>query len=157
MLQELVECASPEMGARLRAAVRRSPVRTFTGEPGWLRRPYGPGWTLVGGAGFWKDPISAHGLTDALRDAELVVGTILEELAEPGCGVEPYRFYERTRDRLTRPILEGADVIAAMEWDEARIVELLRGLNAAMNDELELIFGPDQPTRCAVPHDLRDR
>ena len=39
--------------------------------PGYLRRSYGPGWALVGDAGYWKDPISAHGLTDALRDAEL--------------------------------------------------------------------------------------
>ena len=30
-----------------------------------------PGWALVGDAGWWKDPLSTHGITDALRDAEL--------------------------------------------------------------------------------------
>ena len=32
-----------------------------------LRRPWGPGWALVGDAGYFKDPISTHGITDALR------------------------------------------------------------------------------------------
>ncbi|MCA0296933.1 MAG: FAD-dependent monooxygenase [Actinobacteria bacterium] len=147
VLQELLDCASSAMGARLRAAALASPVRTFTGEPGWLRRPYGPGWALVGDAGSWKDPISAHGLTDALRDAELVADAIGAELANPGCGTEPYRHYERTRDRLTLPILESADEVAAMEWDEARIIELLRRLNAAMTEEVELVVGLDDPGR----------
>ena len=36
--------------------------------------PAGPGWALVGDAGYFKDPITAHGITDALRDAELLAG-----------------------------------------------------------------------------------
>ena len=47
-------------------------MRTFTGLRGYVRRSWGPGWALVGDAGYYKDPLSAHGLTDALRDAELL-------------------------------------------------------------------------------------
>ena len=36
-------------------------MRTFAGRPGHLRHPYGPGWALVGDAGYFKDPIGAHG------------------------------------------------------------------------------------------------
>ena len=39
---------------------------------GFLRQAYGPGWALVGDAGYFKDPLTAHGITDALRDAELL-------------------------------------------------------------------------------------
>ena len=47
-------------------------LRTFRGRPGYVPRSWGPGWALVGDAGYFKDPLSAHGLTDALRDAELL-------------------------------------------------------------------------------------
>ncbi len=140
VLQDVVAQASPGMGRRLRAATLESPVRTFTGEPGRLRRPWGAGWALVGDAGSWKDPISAHGLTDALRDAELLARAVLGDLEGR---TDAYRDYEVIRNRLTIPILEGSDEIAAMCWDEARIVALLRRLNAAMNEELETIQGFD--------------
>ena len=61
---------------------RRASAR-FGGPPGYLRRPWGPGWALVGDAGYWKDPISAHGLTDALRDAELLARAIIVDGDRP--------------------------------------------------------------------------
>lgn len=140
MLRSVVARASADMGGRLREAVLASPVRTFTGQPGHLRRPWGAGWALVGDAGSWKDPISAHGLTDALRDAELLARAAVRALGEPG-GEDAYCEYEATRDRLTVPILRDSDEIAAMGWDDERIVELLRSLNAAMNEELVTIEG----------------
>ena len=39
--------------------------------PNFFRKPYGPGWALVGDAGYNKDFITAQGITDAFRDAEL--------------------------------------------------------------------------------------
>lgn len=149
VLQDVVAQASPGMGRRLRAATLASPVRTFTGEPGRLRRAWGPGWALVGDAGSWKDPISAHGLTDALRDAELLARAVISDLDGRA---RAYPAYEQVRNRLTVPILEGSDEIAAMCWDDVRIVELLRGLNSAMNEELDTILGFD-----TAPTLLRDR
>lgn len=143
VLRSVVSQASAGMGERLRESVLASPVRTFTGQPGHLRRPWGPGWALVGDAGSWKDPISAHGLTDALRDAELLARAAVRALGEPG-GEGAYCEYEATRDRLTVPILRDSDEIAAMEWDDDRIVELLRSLNVAMNEELATIEGFDE-------------
>lgn len=154
VLQDVVAKASPEMFRRLRAAALESPVRTFTGEPGWLRRPWGPGWALVGDAGSWKDPISAHGLTDALRDAELLARAVLGDVDGR---THAYQTYELVRNRFTLPILQGSDEIAAMCWDDVRIVELLRGLNSAMNDEVQTILGFDtgptlmQDRRSEVP------
>jgi 2-polyprenyl-6-methoxyphenol hydroxylase-like FAD-dependent oxidoreductase len=147
VLQDVVAQASPGMAQRLRAATPASPVRTFTGEPGRLRRPWGPGWALVGDSGSWKDPISAHGLTDALRDAELLARAVLCDR-----GGRAYRAYELVRNRLTVPILEMSEEIATMGWDRNRIVELLRGLNSAMNDELEAILAFDTEGTTAGNH-----
>ncbi len=141
VLDELVEWSSPEMAERLRAATAPPSTCTFTGQPGYLRRPWGAGWALVGDAGSWKDPVSAHGLTDALRDAELLARAVVAvhrgEATEP----EAYAEYEATRDRLSAPILVAADEVAAFGWDEGRIVELLLDLSEAMGRELEVING----------------
>ncbi len=65
--------SSPDLAdAGRRRAAPPGRLRSFPGMPGFLRRPWGPGWALVGDAGYFKDPITAHGMSDALRDAELL-------------------------------------------------------------------------------------
>src|SRR5262249_35548194 len=76
-LRRVVAAASPSLAERLAAATAPAGVRTFGGYPGYMRRPWGAGWALVGDAGHWKDPISAHGLSDALRDSELLARAII--------------------------------------------------------------------------------
>ena len=71
-LTQIVAESSADLAGRLAAAVPPRALRTFTGQPGHMRRSWGPGWALVGDAGYFKDPLTAHGLTDALRDAELL-------------------------------------------------------------------------------------
>ena len=44
---------------------------------GFFRQSFGPGWALVGDAGYFKDPLTAHGITDALIDAELLANAAL--------------------------------------------------------------------------------
>ena len=60
---------APQFAARVRSARREAP---FLGGavPNYLRVPFGPGWALVGDAGYNKDPITAQGIIDAFRDAE---------------------------------------------------------------------------------------
>ncbi len=52
-------------------------LKAFRGTPGRLRQAYGPGWMLVGDAGFFRDPLTSHGISDALRDAEGATTAIL--------------------------------------------------------------------------------
>jgi flavin-dependent dehydrogenase len=66
--KELAEM-SPDLAARVRAGKREedwvsASVATF------CRQPMGPGWSLVGDAGLTMDPITAAGITNALRDAD---------------------------------------------------------------------------------------
>ena len=83
-----------------------------------MRRPWGPGWALVGDAGYWKDPISAHGLTDALRDAELLARAVIG--AGGGCTVmdAALRGYQETRDRLSFPLFDVTDALASFTWTD---------------------------------------
>ena len=81
VLEAVVRRASPSVADRIAAGTAPAGVRSFAGHPGYLRRAWGPGWALVGDAGYWKDPISAHGLTDALRDAELLARAIVSSVS----------------------------------------------------------------------------
>ncbi len=92
---------------------------------------YGPGWALVGDAGHWLDPMSTHGLTGALRDAELLTRS-------RGCRTT-WSGYQAERDRLSLPMLEIADRIASYAWDLPEVRVLLRRLASAMAEEVEAL------------------
>jgi 2-polyprenyl-6-methoxyphenol hydroxylase-like FAD-dependent oxidoreductase len=62
----------PELAERVRSGSVTAPVRGAVDLPNQLRRAAGPGWALVGDAGYHRDPITGHGITDAFRDAELL-------------------------------------------------------------------------------------
>ena len=67
-----IAAAAPELGDRLRRTGWASPIRGAVNLPNVVRQPYGRGWALVGDAGYHRDPITGHGITDAFRDAELL-------------------------------------------------------------------------------------
>jgi 2-polyprenyl-6-methoxyphenol hydroxylase-like FAD-dependent oxidoreductase len=147
MLEALVAAASPDMSARLKQARPPKGTRTFSGQPGYLRKPWGDGWALVGDAGSWKDPASAHGLTDAFRDAELLARAVVDGLGGGFADeTEPLRRYELQRDELSKPILTAAAEVGEHRWSESRLIELLWTINDAMSEEIAVIDGFDGTT-----------
>jgi flavin-dependent dehydrogenase len=128
----LDECA-PEIATRLGGARLVGSLRGFPGHPGFLRRPWGPGWALVGDAGYFKDPITAHGLSDALRDAELLALAVSEgdDAALEG--------YELARDAVAGRFFELTDRIASLEWDTPELKTLHRALSEEMKREVREI------------------
>lgn len=137
--EALFRLAAPGLADRLASAGRESRHRGWAGMPGFVRRSWGPGWALVGDAGHFKDPISTHGITDALRDAELLASALLEALS--GASLEPVALdgYQRRRDALSAQLFEVSDEIAAYDWDTTDVQPLLRRVSAAMIDEIEML------------------
>jgi 2-polyprenyl-6-methoxyphenol hydroxylase-like FAD-dependent oxidoreductase len=72
---------SPEFAERVGEAKRESKFVGSAELPGYFRKPFGPGWALVGDAGYHKNPITAMGINDAFRDAELLAGALDESLS----------------------------------------------------------------------------
>jgi 2-polyprenyl-6-methoxyphenol hydroxylase-like FAD-dependent oxidoreductase len=134
-VRALLAEVSPDLGARVAGGTLDGPLRAFPGLPGWLRRPFGPGWALVGDAGYFKDPLTAHGLTDALRDAELLVHAVDEGLTGAMPMAAALAGYERVRDDLSRPLLDATDAIASFGWRLPDLQVLHEQLSAAMQDE----------------------
>jgi 2-polyprenyl-6-methoxyphenol hydroxylase-like FAD-dependent oxidoreductase len=146
---ELLGEADPAALDRVRSATPQSRLRSFPGRPGFLRRAWGPGWALVGDAGYFKDPISTHGLTDAFRDAELLAGAIDEAHKGAPMGAALAR-YQASRDRLSIPLFTTVDAIARYDWDMSEVEGLLRAMSSAMADEMELLRTLDGAEPAAV-------
>jgi 2-polyprenyl-6-methoxyphenol hydroxylase-like FAD-dependent oxidoreductase len=70
--------------------------------PHFYRKPYGPGWALVGDAGCHKDPILALGMCDALRDAELLANALDARFSGKRDMQEALAEYEAQRNTASR-------------------------------------------------------
>ena len=129
--------AAPELFETGAGALAWQRLRVFAGRrPGYLRRATGPGWALVGDAGYFKDPVTAHGITDALRDAELLGRAILAAAGGEADETVALAAYQATRDRLSERLFATTDAIASFTWDLDSIPVLLRQLSQAMGDEV---------------------
>jgi flavin-dependent dehydrogenase len=128
---DLLAESSPEVAARVARGERMTRFRGFAGVRGYLRKPYGPGWALVGDAGYFRDPITTHGITDAFRDAELLARAI--------GGMSTFTDYEVTRDAVTRELFDVTERIAAYDWTLDDVKKHLRDVSRAMKAETELI------------------
>jgi 2-polyprenyl-6-methoxyphenol hydroxylase-like FAD-dependent oxidoreductase len=131
---ELIGSAAPSFVDRLADASPTSRMHGWGGEPGYLRQSWGPGWALVGDAGYFKDPITTHGMTDALRDAELFAEAVL---AGPSRFDEAAAAYQRTRDRLSYDMINVTEAVAGYDWNLDRLRRLLREVSAAMGEEVD--------------------
>ena len=87
----LLERSHPELAERLRQARRTSPVQGMLRQPNQLRQAFGPGWALVGDAGYYRDAITAYGISDAFRDAELLAVALDQALEATARRPRPWR------------------------------------------------------------------
>jgi flavin-dependent dehydrogenase len=132
----LLDAVPAAMSDAVRAGGRAGRVHGWRGAPGYVRRSFGPGWALVGDAGYFKDPITTHGITDALRDAELLADAVLADGPSSMAGLA-MAHYQDTRDRLSRDLVEVTESVCRYDWDGDRIRTLLRRVSSAMSDELD--------------------
>jgi 2-polyprenyl-6-methoxyphenol hydroxylase-like FAD-dependent oxidoreductase len=146
----------PPFAARVRAARREAP---FAGgaSPNLFRRPFGPGWALVGDAGYVKDPITAQGIVDAFRDAELCADALDRCLR----GTEDFEAsmatYQRTRDHQVLPMYEFTAGLAALEPPPPELQQVLaavHGNQAAMDEFLGVSAGIVSPADFFAPEHL---
>lgn len=129
--RHVVEHVAPGMGGALSGAELVGKLHFFPGMPGFLRQPWGDGWALVGDAGYMTDPITAHGITNALRDAQLLAGTIAEgrSLAD----------YQAARDDLSLRFFEISDRIASFDWDIPTVQQYHKMMSHEMSREEEAL------------------
>jgi len=102
------------MGERVRAGRRAERFRGTPDLPSHFRKPYGPGWALVGDAGLLLDPITGQGISDAFRDAELLAGAVVSALGGDQPLAKALAGYQRARDRAARPMYDFTARLAVL-------------------------------------------
>ena len=95
------------LGERVRAGTREERLVGLRENPNFMRTPFGPGWALVGDAGYHKDPTPAQGISDAFRDAELLAGALDEVLTGATPEHEALTRYHAARDDRAKPMLDA--------------------------------------------------
>jgi flavin-dependent dehydrogenase len=135
---------SPTAAERVAAARAPEQLRGFVGLPGYLRQAWGPGWALVGDAGGFEDPLSTHGITDALRDAELLAAAV-EQIHGGSVGeAVALARYQATRDSLAGPLFSVVETIGSYGWTMPQLRRLLLEASSAMTEQVEAMQGRDK-------------
>jgi 2-polyprenyl-6-methoxyphenol hydroxylase-like FAD-dependent oxidoreductase len=127
----------PGLGERLRQGRREERFYGAADLPNFFRKPCGEGWALVGDAGCHKDPYMALGMSDAMRDAELLAGAIDDGLSGRQPMAAALAHYEQRRNELAMPDYQENLRLARMEPVPTRT----RALRLALRDD------PEQATR----------
>jgi 2-polyprenyl-6-methoxyphenol hydroxylase-like FAD-dependent oxidoreductase len=114
---------APAFAERLRTAKRETRV-VGAAVPNFFRKPFGPGWALVGDAGYTKDPITAQGITDAFRDAELLAAALDDSLSGRCLFELALAEYQATRDAAL-PMYEFTCQLATLEPPPPELQQVL--------------------------------
>lgn len=119
---------APAFAERVRAATREE---RFVGAsvPNYFHKPFGPGWALVGDAGYNKDFITAMGILDAFRDAELCATAIDEAFLGLRSYDEAMAGYQSTRDAAALAMFEMTTMLATLEPPPPEMQQLLAAVS----------------------------
>ena len=147
---------APEFAERVRAATRAERFR-FCGVPNFYRRPFGPGWALVGDAGYCKDPITAQGISDAFVDAELCAAALDQAFRGELSFDAAMSDYQHARDTRTRATYGFTTQLATLEPPPPEVLHVLGaayGNQGAMDDFVSVVAGTLSPAIFFAPPDL---
>jgi flavin-dependent dehydrogenase len=108
----------PDLAREVRAGERKEPFVGTADQPNYFRVPYGPGWALVGDAGYHRDFLTGLGITDAFRDAELVAQAVDAGLNGTQPMDEALAGYQTKRDTLAKPLYDFTVKMASGTFPE---------------------------------------
>jgi flavin-dependent dehydrogenase len=131
---QLLERSAPQLAERLRHARRTSPVHGMLRLPNQVRQAFGPGWALVGDAGYHRDAVTGYGISDAFRDAEFLAVALDQALGSGAEETTALALYQQQRDQALREIFEITCRLAAYPTVPT-FIELQKQLSAAIDKE----------------------
>ncbi len=116
--------------------------------PNFFRTPYGPGWALVGDAGYLKDFITAQGIQDAFRDAELCVQALDQTFSGRRTYDAAMKEYQNSRDAQVMPMYEFTAQFASLQPPAPEMQQLLAAISqtpSAMDGFARVAAGVTSP------------
>ena len=146
----------PTVAQRVAAATRVEPFRG-AGVRNYFRKPYGPGWVLVGDAGYNNDPITAQGISDAFVDAERVASALDSVFLGRSSFDAAMADYQQARDEHAWPIYEFTTQMATLEPPPPDLQEILTAVarsQPAMDGFVSVMTGTMSPAEFFAPEHL---
>ena len=137
---------APELAVRLQAGRRTTPVTGMLRTPNYVRAAHGPGWALVGDAGYHRDVVTGHGLSDAYRDAELLARALARALRGDAADDAALAGYQDRRDAALRDIFDLTCALAGYP-PVPEFVALQKQLSAAIDAEAAMVAALDLDDR----------
>jgi 2-polyprenyl-6-methoxyphenol hydroxylase-like FAD-dependent oxidoreductase len=119
---------APSLAERVRAGRREERFAGTGFLPNFFRKPYGPGWALVGDAGYVKDPTTAQGITNGFSHAELLAEALDDAFSGRLEMSEALARYERLRNEEVLPMFEHTVQLASLQPPPPEMVMLLEAL-----------------------------
>jgi flavin-dependent dehydrogenase len=119
----------PSVKERLQSAKREEKWVGTAGVPNYFRKPYGPGWALVGDAGYIKDPLTAQGIADAFIDGENLTEALDAGFSERRPLDEALAEYHAARDERVTPLYHFTTELATLEPPPPEIQQLFGALH----------------------------
>jgi 2-polyprenyl-6-methoxyphenol hydroxylase-like FAD-dependent oxidoreductase len=138
---------APEFAARIREAKREERL-VGASVPNFFRKPYGPGWALVGDAGYTRDFMTAQGINDAFRDAELCANALDAAWSGNRAYEDAMGEYQGTRDRQVRALYEFTCDFASFTPptpEKKQLMGAVHGNPEAMDGFARVIAGVTSP------------
>ena len=133
---------APEFGERVRSAKREERL-VGASVPNYFRKPYGPGWALVGDAGYNKDFMTAQGINDAFRDADMLASGLHAHMSGEREFDDAMREYQTRRDEKVMPMYEFTCSFASFQPpppEQQQLMAAVHGNQEAM-DAFARVFG----------------
>jgi 2-polyprenyl-6-methoxyphenol hydroxylase-like FAD-dependent oxidoreductase len=134
----------PEFADRVNAGTREARFWGTADLGGYFRKPYGPGWALVGDAGYHKHPITAMGMTDAFLDAERLAAALDESLSGRSSWDEAMGLYQKARDEAAVAMYDMTTNFGTLEPPPPEMQQLLAAVSTnsdAMRDFVSVQAG----------------
>jgi 2-polyprenyl-6-methoxyphenol hydroxylase-like FAD-dependent oxidoreductase len=147
----------PAFAARVRGAKREARL-AGAAVPNFFRKPWGPGWVLVGDARYCKDPITAQGIRDSFDDAEACSGALDRVLGQGRSFDDAMAEYQRVREEDTLPIYELTCEAATLQPpppDMQQLLGRIHGNQKAMDAFVRMNAGTISPREFFAPDHLR--
>jgi 2-polyprenyl-6-methoxyphenol hydroxylase-like FAD-dependent oxidoreductase len=136
---------APALGDRVRSGKREERFRAATDLAGYFRKPFGPGWALVGDAGYHLHPITAQGITDAFMDAERLTEALDAVFSERSTYDDAMRAYQSARDEHAMPMYEMTFDFAQLDQppppETQQLLGAVAGNRQAMDDFVSVQAG----------------
>ncbi|MGH8774364.1 MAG: NAD(P)/FAD-dependent oxidoreductase [Jiangellaceae bacterium] len=147
---------SPAFADRIQRARREARI-VGTAVPNYFRKPFGSGWALVGDAGYNKDFITAQGIHDAFRDAELCATALDETFSGTRAFGAAMGEYQSRRDEHVLPMYEFTTQLATLgppPPELQRLLGAMHGNQVAMDGFAQVNAGVTSPAEFLAPENV---